>query len=81
MIADSVLLAGLTYVERSMKAEQKQQEEEAVQEVQQKHEMDKKANRAQSTAARQNHQRVSKKRLSSNGPQKKYHIQQPMKRD
>lgn len=81
MIADSVLLAGLTYVERSMKAEQKQREEEAVQEVQQKHEMDKAANRAQSTAVRHNHQKVNKKKLASSTNQKKYHIQQPMKRD
>ena len=85
MIADAVLLIGLTYVERRAKEEtEKLQEVEAEHAVQEK-EMNKAAKQGQTNAIRET-SRVKQhgKKLNVNGhkkPQKHYNIQQPSKRD
>ena len=63
-----------------MKAEQKLREEEAANEVKQKHEMDKAASRAQGEATRLSN-KVNKKTSGPSGGKKNFNIQQPSKRD
>jgi hypothetical protein len=83
MIADSVVLVAVYYIERGMKAERKVREMEA-EHVKQHKESDKAANRAQQMASRQNQRNGKGKGGGGTGPnlaQKYHNIQQPSKRD
>jgi hypothetical protein len=79
MIADSVVLIALHFVERGMKAERKLRALEA-EHAQQHHESDKAADRAQQGAARQAQQNKNKKNKSG-GNTRNYTLNQPAKRD
>jgi hypothetical protein len=82
MIADSVVLIALHYIDKGMKAEKKLLEVEALQEVQQAHELDKAAARAQNGAARHSQQKNNKKsNKGGSGSTRNYTFQQPSKRD
>ena len=83
MIADTVVLIALVYVDRGMKAEKKFREMEAEHEVRQKNESGKANARAEKSAVREQQkqaQRVQKHTQKSNGG-KKHNIQQPSKKD
>jgi hypothetical protein len=79
MIADSVVLIALHFVERGMRAERKVREMEAEQ-VKQHRESDKAATRAQQMATRES-QRHNKGNGNPNLNHKHHNIQQPGKRD
>ena len=80
MIADAVVTIAFHYVERGMTAEKKLRELEANQ-IQEHHESDKAAIRAQNAATRAaTHNQKIQKHTTTNGPTgKNYHIQQPKK--
>jgi hypothetical protein len=82
MIADSVVLIALHYIDKGMKAERKLREMEALQEVLQAHESDKAAVRAQNGATRQSQRNNNKKSSKGgSGTPRNYTMQQPSKRD
>jgi hypothetical protein len=81
MLADSVVIIALTYIERGMKAEKKLRELEAVHE-QQAHEAGKAQTRAEQNAIRHAQKQTQKHKKVSGGATKKINnIQQPSKRD
>lgn len=84
MIADAVLLVGLTYVERRTKEETEKIHEVEVEHAVQEHEMNKAAKKGQVVASRQtsrNKQQNKKLNLNGHKKEKHFNIQQPSKRD
>eukprot|EP00980_Cylindrotheca_fusiformis_P005900 scaffold1242_cov123-Cylindrotheca_fusiformis.AAC.9 len=80
MFADCVLLGAVHFIDRGLKAEKKAVEDDALQEAQQQHELEKAASRAQQEVIRQQ-QKAKKKSAGPIGNGKKnFSIQQP-KRD
>lgn len=80
MIADSVVLIAMAYIDRGLKAEKKFQEIEAAQEVKQKNELNKAEHRA-NDEKRRSQQKHNKQNSGPNNAQKHHNIQQPSKRD
>ena len=86
MIADAVVLVGIWYVERRMKAETAKIQEVEAEHVEQEHEMEKAAKNAtavrQRTRNRQQNKKHNTKLNMNNGHvQTHFNIQQPSKRN
>jgi hypothetical protein len=83
MLADSVVIVALHYIERGMKAEKALREMEAAQELQEEKETGKAIDRGQKGAQLQNKKQAQRtqKHQSSNNQKTAAHIQQPGKRD
>ena len=84
MIADTLVLVALVYVDRGMKAEKQFREMEAEHRVRREHESGKANTRAEKSAVREQQkqaQRAQKHTQKNGGVSKKHNIQQPSKHD